>query len=205
MIVQNARVHGDNPEFHSDVLATVRAALRRMDDLLERLRPGSPRRDEGHFFLPMEIINQEVAAIRQSRGLNIEVQADGHGAAVAMDPTVFRSVLAHLCENAIEASGGKVELRVRHGALRVEIDVVDKGTGMTAEFIRDKLFQPFGSTKTTGFGIGAYQARELVRSAGGDLLVESGPGCGTTMRILLPCLASRATSSMLTPALEAKR
>ena len=47
-------------------------------------------------------------------------------------------------------------------------------------------------------------APEAIINAGGDLLVESGPGCGTTMRILLPCLASRATSSMLTPALEAK-
>jgi signal transduction histidine kinase len=121
-----------------------------------------------------------------------------------MDPASFRSVISHLCDNAIEASGGKVALRVRHRALRVEIEVADEGTGMTAEFIRDKLFQPFGSTKSTGFGIGAFQARELVRSAGGDLIVVSRPGAGTTVRVLLPCRASAANNTVLASAVEAK-
>lgn len=201
MIVQNARLHGDNPEFHKDVIATVGSALRRMDELLERLRPGGAHREDGHI-LPLQIINEELAAIRQWRGLDIQVRHDGYSAAVAMDPAAFRSVVAHLCENAIEASGGRVELRIRHGALRVEIDVTDEGAGMTAEFIRDKLFQPFGSTKSAGFGIGAYQARELVRAAGGDLLVLSRPGRGTTVRILLPCVTARVKNAALASAVE---
>ena len=57
---------------------------------------------------------------------------------------------------------------------------------MTPEFIRDELFRPFASTKGGGHGIGAYQARELLREAGGDLLVLSRPDAGTTMRLLLP-------------------
>ena len=60
---------------------------------------------------------------------------------------------------------------------------------MTPEFIRDQLFQPFGSTKGDGFGIGAYQARELIRLAGGDLLVASRIDSGTTMSLMLPCVA----------------
>ena len=57
------------------------------------------------------------------------------------------------------------------------IDIVDHGPGMTPEFVRDELFQPFASTKSDGHGIGAYQARELLRDAGGDLLVLSRPEC----------------------------
>jgi signal transduction histidine kinase len=57
---------------------------------------------------------------------------------------------------------------------------------MSADFIRDRLFRPFATTKTGGHGIGAYQARELLRAAGGDLLVLSRPDAGTTMRLLLP-------------------
>ena len=57
---------------------------------------------------------------------------------------------------------------------------------MTPEFIRDTLFRPFGTTKKSGYGIGAYQARELMRSAHGDLLVLSEAGQGTIMRIVLP-------------------
>ena len=66
------------------------------------------------------------------------------------------------------------------------IDIVDQGPGMSPEFIRDELFRPFASTKGEGHGIGVYQARELLREAGGDLLVLSRVGSGTTMRLLLP-------------------
>jgi len=60
---------------------------------------------------------------------------------------------------------------------------------MTAEFIRDRLFKPFDSTKgSKGMGIGAYQAREYVRSLGGDVAVESTPGVGTRFTIQLPLL-----------------
>jgi signal transduction histidine kinase len=61
---------------------------------------------------------------------------------------------------------------------------------MTPEFIRTELFRPFSSTKETGFGIGAYQAREIVRQSGGELHVDSTPGQGTIMRIVLPLARS---------------
>jgi signal transduction histidine kinase len=57
---------------------------------------------------------------------------------------------------------------------------------MGEEFIRDELFRPFRSTKSSGLGIGAYQTRELLRMSGGDLDVISRRGAGTTMRITLP-------------------
>ena len=79
-------------------------------------------------------------------------------------------------------------VQVRHDHLHIVVDIVDQGAGMAPEFIRDELFQPFSSTKSGGHGIGAYQARELLRESGGDLLVLSRQGHGTTMRILLPAL-----------------
>jgi len=68
------------------------------------------------------------------------------------------------------------------------IEVEDEGPGMDENFIRDQLFRPFRSTKSRGYGIGAFQARETIREAGGDLQVISIVGRGTTMRILLPYL-----------------
>ena len=185
MIVQNARYQRGNPEFHEDVLQTVSAALDRMNDLLKRLRPGQARQE---LLVPLDVINEAVLAIRGSRGVDIGLEHDGRTAGVAMDTGAFRSVILHLCENATEA-GSKVKVRVHHNPMRLQIDVTDNGPGMTPEFIRDQLFRPFGSTKEDGFGIGAYQARELLRAAGGDLLVKSRPGLGTTMSILLPCSA----------------
>jgi signal transduction histidine kinase len=68
----------------------------------------------------------------------------------------------------------------------VVIDIIDHGPGMQPEFVRDELFRPLRTTKDDGHGIGAYQARELLRDAGGDLLVISKPKSGTTMRVILP-------------------
>ena len=57
---------------------------------------------------------------------------------------------------------------------------------MDSDFIRNRLFQPFASTKSNGFGIGAFEARSLVGAMGGRLVVDSKPGRGTTFTILLP-------------------
>lgn len=86
--------------------------------------------------------------------------------------------------------GRTIRLRVRHEPVSVIVEVVDHGGGMSPEFIRDELFRPFRSTKPDGHGIGAFQARELLRDAGGDLLVLSRLGEGTTMRLLLPSVRS---------------
>jgi signal transduction histidine kinase len=90
-------------------------------------------------------------------------------------------------------------MRVRHEAMSLVIEIVDRGPGMTPEFIRDELFQPFASTKSAGHGIGAYQARELLRAAGGDLLVLSNPRDGTTMRLLLPAVRVALTDAVPVP------
>ena len=70
------------------------------------------------------------------------------------------------------------------------VEVIDSGVGMSSEFVRSKLFKPFVSTKHSGFGIGAYEARELIRAMGGRLDVESREGLGTRFAIRLPLAAS---------------
>ena len=69
---------------------------------------------------------------------------------------------------------------------------------MDEAFIRDELFLPFRSTKSGGYGIGAFQTRELLRGVGGDLEVVSEIGAGTTMRILLPVSPETAPPPALT-------
>jgi len=83
---------------------------------------------------------------------------------------------------------------------RLLIEVTDNGPGMDDAFVRDELFLPFRSTKSGGYGIGAFQTRELIRMAGGDLEVISEKGFGTRMRIILPLVSERepARSSAVT-------
>ena len=68
---------------------------------------------------------------------------------------------------------------------------------MEPEFVRTEMFKPFKSTKSGGYGIGAYESREFVRELGGSLDVESAPGKGTTVRIRLPVLAEESSDAEL--------
>ena len=69
------------------------------------------------------------------------------------------------------------------------IEVIDTGCGMSADFVRSRLFKPFVSTKAGGFGIGAMEARELVSAMHGRLEVESREGLGSRFTVRLPLAA----------------
>jgi signal transduction histidine kinase len=66
---------------------------------------------------------------------------------------------------------------------------------MSESFIAGQLFKPFESTKQSGFGIGAYEARTLALSMGGNLRVESKPGRGTVFTLLLPSAIENSNSA----------
>jgi putative PEP-CTERM system histidine kinase len=189
MLLTNAEVYADNPEFQRDMLATVRASVSKITRCLSRLQPERQERDHA-LITPADRLRDLVAATRMTGQGEIVLHDHSGGVGAAIDPDAFDAVATHLLNNAVEASGAnaavQIELRVEaHG---VVVDIIDHGFGMPAEFVRDELFRPLRSTKGGGHGIGAYQARELLRDAGGDLLVLSRPGAGTTMRIILPSL-----------------
>jgi putative PEP-CTERM system histidine kinase len=204
LLLSNAETYLENPEFQRDMLTTIRAAVAKIGALIKRLEV--PDSELGQTVLmPAERLEAIVASGRRLRGAAIEFTEDGAAAGVAMAAAAFDAVITHLLDNAIEASrmaaagaGGEpepVRIALSHEARRALIDIVDAGPGMTPEFVRDELFRPFRTSKPEGSGIGAYQARELVRGAGGDLLVLSRPGAGTTMRLLLPLVEAAARQS----------
>ena len=120
-----------------------------------------------------------------------EIEMQAQAAWVRMDHDALASVLLHLVRNAQDATpaDGRIGIRLSRGERELVITVSDNGCGMDAVFIRDRLFRPFDSTKgPTGMGIGVYQARHIVRLAGGELDVSSEPGAGTTFTVRLPAV-----------------
>jgi signal transduction histidine kinase len=203
MLLANAEVHADNPEFQRDMLSTVRASVGKITRLLTRLQ--ADRQERSHALIdPMERLKDIVASTGRTKAsaatsagiapMQIAIAGEVTLGGVAIDAESFDSVISHLLNNAIEASppGKQVRIDVRREALSMVIDIADEGPGMSPEFVRDELFRPFSSTKGDGHGIGVYQARELLREAGGDLLVLSRLGSGTTMRLLLPIVRAAA-------------
>jgi putative PEP-CTERM system histidine kinase len=196
LLLSNAERHMDNPEFQRDMLGTVRASVQRIGGLLRRLQEpqggaggsGTGSRPGRTQLEPEERLEAIAETCRKLFGVTVLLESDGHIGKVAIDPAAFEAVVTHLLNNAVEAAGpaAPVHLVLHHEQRRMVLDIVDCGPGMTPEFVRDELFRPFRTSKRGGSGIGAFQARELLREADGDLLVFSRPGNGTTMRLLLP-------------------
>jgi putative PEP-CTERM system histidine kinase len=189
MLLTNAEVYADNPEFQRDMLATVRASVGKITRLLSRLQAERQERDHA-LITPAERLRDLAATCQTTNRRDIAVTDRSGGAGAAIDPDAFDAVVTHLLNNAVEASepGRPVRVDLRMEAHGVVVDIIDLGPGMAPEFVRDELFRPLRSTKGDGHGIGAFQARELLRDAGGDLLVLSKLNAGTTMRIILPAV-----------------
>ncbi len=191
LIVSNAKHYIDDPEFQRDMLRTVEDSVARMNNLLSQLKadaaPRAPR------VLNPNVVIGAVATEFAAGPVTVAIRDDAGACAVAIDPDRFRSALAHLVQNAIDAScpSDPVIISSRRLGTQLLIEIIDKGPGMDDAFIRDELFLPFRSTKSGGYGIGAFQTRELIRMAGGDLVVISEKGFGTTMRIILPLVPER--------------
>jgi len=199
MLLSNAERHAANPAFQRDMLTTIRAAVSRISAMLEKLQRTREVPDGQRVISPADRLGAVIANSRERHGGEIRLEMDGGHANVVMDADAFDSLIAHLLDNAREAGQGRassIVVSVRHEQFSVVIDIVDQGVGMTPEFIRDELFAPLRSTKRGGQGIGVFQARELLREAGGDLLAISKPGIGTTMRLLLPAVRLAPVGAM---------
>jgi putative PEP-CTERM system histidine kinase len=191
LVARNSERHADNPEFRADMIATLQSSVRKMNDLLARLSPGGAR--EADPPRPVDI-RALVEPIVEARSRTHPVRAFGARGLVAMvDPLGLEQALGHLVQNAIEASGPNdpVEIRYFESGGDIALEITDRGHGMAAEFVRTRLFQPFVSTKESGYGIGAYEARSLIAAMGGRLEVDSTLGEGTRFTLFLPGAENR--------------
>ncbi|MEE4185879.1 MAG: XrtA/PEP-CTERM system histidine kinase PrsK [Gammaproteobacteria bacterium] len=193
LMVKNAAKHKTNPAFVEDAMATIENSVARMNKLLQQLQHGDtsgPRR-------LVSLASCVKSALRKCEGRQpvpgfVEPVRAVHA---VIEAERFASVLAHLVRNAQDATDatGRVDIELQLVDDRAVITIRDTGSGMDDEFVRNRLFKPFDTTKgSQGMGIGAYQARSFVVAAGGSLTVESVPGQGTLVRIELPAAAAEA-------------
>lgn len=191
LVARNAARHADNPEFQADMVATLNSSVTKMTDLmalLGREKDGRSTPAPAQSELDLSHVVGMVAATMRRQHAPIAVEGADRPVMVQGDADRLEALLTHLVQNAIDASApdAPITLRMQAGAHMVQVHVSDRGHGMSQSFIRDELFKPFRSTKEGGFGIGAYEAREIARSHGGRLDVQSRPGEGTRFTLSLP-------------------
>lgn len=189
MILSNAQKHKNNPEFIDDTFETLGYTKQRMEKMLAQLM--NKTSDDGQTKNTVEI-TQLLTQLINERCSNVQPKPEittQQTAELALDTEKFSNVLYHLIDNAQHATDddGKVEIRVEAKPDVVRIIIKDTGCGMSAEFIRHKLFKPFETTKgNAGMGIGAHDAKLYIEQLGGYIKVNSVESIGSEFIIELP-------------------
>jgi len=202
LMVRNAERHADNVEFQKDMLLTVRHAVDRMRQLMLQLREGATPAD-GFSGVSLDEIARRVQKSKSGALPAVDLKIHDAVSIRGHEERIER-VIGHLVQNALDATPteGKVWMAVRREAGMAQIEVGDTGQGMSADFIRERLFKPFQTTKQGGMGIGAYESRQYIQELGGEIHVESEENVGTCFRVRLPLLEIQTTSDLQQPEMK---
>lgn len=188
LVVRNAERHKGNPAFIDDAFETVGSAVTKMNRLLLQLRGITPTEKAEQVDLRPLLKDLVVESARRAPVPVLEVGEDVTGL-VNADAHRLAAVIDNVIRNAQEATdrSGRVQVRLAERNREAVVEIEDTGIGMDEDFVRNRLFRPFDSTKgLAGMGIGAYDCREYVQGLGGRVEVTSRPGEGTCFRIRIP-------------------
>jgi putative PEP-CTERM system histidine kinase len=187
LIVANADKHRRKPEFVDDAIGTIANSTARMQRLIEQLQGREVQSLRRRVSLG-EAARQACRRCNGGRPVPVFVPATEE-VLVEADPERLTMVIEHVVRNGQDATpeDGSVSVSIRPDSGWVTLSIEDTGAGMSADFVRDRLFRPFDTTKgSKGMGIGAYQVREYVNSLGGSVRVHSAPGSGTRVDLHFP-------------------
>ncbi len=188
LMLDNARDYIDDPEFQQDMLETVGNTVVNMKALISRLKNIKEKPELVIAAVPLDKIIHDAVETCSAK-----ILVEGVSALVAVDEEEVYKVILNLLVNAVEATGHDEPVRINFGYNKgfAFVEVCDAGCGMSADFMENKLFKPFETTKKHGFGIGLYQCKQIIESHAGRIEVKSTEGEGTTFTLFLPLAVAR--------------
>lgn len=193
-LLGNMQQNYEDPEFKADLTATVVDTVKKMEDLLTKLT-SSPRFLELRFQSVNLLIQGVVEKLALRKREKVElIEEYDELPEIMIDKVGMERVFRNLILNALEAmpDGAKLKIATRsqEGPAAVTIEIVDTGRGMTREFIDNRLFKSFTTTKRKGLGLALFSCREIVSLHGGKIEVKSELHKGTTFAVKLPILST---------------
>lgn len=184
----------------SEKIAVIREALDecaresiRAGQIVRRLRDYISRGETERQVVPLHRLVSEASALAfvstGSEALEFDVRIGGDDV-VLVDRVQIQQVLLNLIRNAIEAMQQARFRRLTITAVRrepgyVEVIVSDNGPGLAAE-VKERLFEPFVSTKDTGMGVGLSISRTIVEAHDGRIWADDSPMGGTSFHFTVP-------------------
>ena len=208
LLLSNLDEHWSDPEFRKTVRDLLASTVERLEEIAGRFIA-----HEDAVLIKVELDPNELVRRVAERPTRRGARAAGSGSGSATgtagptvslalgevprvwgDPYYLTDAFQSLLENACEAAspGGKILIRTFAGGSarrrKAVLEFIDNGAGMTPEFLRDRLFRAFETTKPQGVGLGLATAGHIVRFHRGSIRVLSQPGGGTLVRVALPAV-----------------
>jgi signal transduction histidine kinase len=196
LLVSNMDEHYDDPDFKKSATDLLKATVEKLDGIA---RTWSAHRDSVLIKVRIGLndVVQEVVRTCRPRGRSAPRMTVSFAEVPGIwgDPHYLHEAIQSVIQNAQEAAASCVAVRTgleRRGTRDFAVvEVEDDGPGMSAAFVRRRLFRPFQTTKPGGVGLGLYTARRILRHHRGDVEVRSAEGEGTRVRLLVPLQAAR--------------
>ena len=180
----------DIADFRKDAFFTLETTIDKMKRLMLEFRVlrGDLAVNKRPYNLK-RLVDECIDELGKGRleGVKLNLDID-NSIEVNVDLNNMGKVIYNLVLNALEAMDGKREISIsaQNRNNFIELIIKDTGCGMSKDFIENKLFKPFVSTKIRGMGIGLYQCKTIVEAHGGKIAVESEEGAGTAFRVRMP-------------------
>lgn len=173
------------------VISRIKEEIGRLNDLVTNfIMYGRPAEVNRTTVRMDDLLDGVLRIARERLAANgISCRRDfGEGGEAMVDPDMIRRAALNLVVNAMEAMPNGGELRLSGGKWdddSYSFVVEDTGVGIE-EKDRARIFEPYFTTKPSGLGLGLILTKKIVDAHGGEILVESEPGKGTRIRVVLP-------------------
>jgi signal transduction histidine kinase len=190
LLVNNMERKFHREGFREDAMRTLSETVNNLQSLVSKLSdPRTPTkriREKSNLTVLVERVLQRTAA-QATNKYKVSTQLTPDLFAT-VDGKAIERVIENLVINALESmpEGGSLRVMTKVENGNAIVAVADTGKGMTEEFVRDRLFHPFATTKKKGIGLGLYSCRDIVEQHNGRIEVSSKVDTGTEFRIVLP-------------------
>lgn len=189
LLVQNMERKFDREGFREDAMRTLSNSVNELQGLVARLSDPLAQSNVRQTADLSAIVERLLKRIGGNADARYEISPTLLPRLnVSIDAKAIERVIENLIINALEAmpDGGRLTVATRVENEAAIITIADTGKGMSEEFIRERLFRPFATTKRKGIGLGLYSCRDIIEQHGGRIEVSSQLDVGTEFRVILP-------------------
>ncbi|MHB1286624.1 MAG: ATP-binding protein [Leptospirales bacterium] len=190
LLLHNAQRNIDSPEFQKELLYCLQNISQQIDSSMDQiLSPFHQEYSQLSTFNPTDLIQNIVRTLQWNHLPELRLKVTfaaipeifGNGKALE---TTIRNLLLNARESLQDQ--GEIGIETRRDGKVVSIIVSDNGPGMSREFIENRLFRPFQTTKKKGTGLGLFSCKLLIEQNGGTIQVNSKEGEGSEFVVTLP-------------------